>query len=285
MKKLSFFPALVVLSFLYFNADAQHSADTAKATGSGVKVAIGIRGGISIPNLSAGGSDNNPLNTGYSSRSGPDAGIFAEFKFSDLFSLQPMVEYSAQGGKKDGLQAFPTPAALAAGFQAEGQPAPTYLYANADNTSKINYMLIPILAKFGWNLGSSPFRVYVDAGPFAGILLSATQVISNSGGFFIQETSNGKVTYVPLSQFSPEAPSNINSSNNIKSDLHPVNVGFEGNVGFAYKFFNASHKTTGYIFIEGGGDYGFLNIQKGTANGKNNIGAGTASIGYAYCFN
>jgi len=279
MKKLSFFTAFVVLSFLFFNADAQHMADTAKKANSDFKFALGIRGGVSIPNLSAGGSDNNPLNTGYSSRSGVDAGIFAEFKFSDLFSLQPMVEYSAQGGKKDGLQAFPTPPALAAGFAEGGQPAPTYLYANADNVSKINYLLIPILAKFGWNFGSSPFRIYIDAGPFAGILLSATQVISNSSGFYLEP--NGTE---PLSALSPEAPSNINSTNNIKSDLHPFNVGVEGNLGFAYKFQNASKKTTGYIFVEGGGDYGFLNIQQGTANGKNTIGAGTASIGYAYCF-
>jgi hypothetical protein len=37
-----------------------------------------------------------------------------------------------------------------------------------------------------------------------------------------------------------------------------------------------------YIFIEGGGNYGFLNIQKGTANGKNETGAGTVAVGYAF---
>jgi hypothetical protein len=36
------------------------------------------------------------------------------------------------------------------------------------------------------------------------------------------------------------------------------------------------------IFIEGGGNYGFLNIQKGTENGKNNTGAATINIGYAH---
>jgi hypothetical protein len=66
-------------------------------------IAIGARGGISIPNLSASGSEQNPLNTGYNSRLGPDFGVFAEFKISDLFSIVPMVEYSSQGGKKDGM--------------------------------------------------------------------------------------------------------------------------------------------------------------------------------------
>jgi hypothetical protein len=38
------------------------------------------------------------------------------------------------------------------------------------------------------------------------------------------------------------------------------------------------------IFIEGGGNYGFLNIQKGSQNGKNNTGAATAVVGYSHWF-
>ena len=38
------------------------------------------------------------------------------------------------------------------------------------------------------------------------------------------------------------------------------------------------------FFIEGGGNYGFLNIQKGTDNGKNQIGAATVALGYGYTF-
>ncbi|PVD50722.1 hypothetical protein DC498_18305 [Terrimonas sp.] len=74
------------------------------------KTSIGIRGGLTIPNLSSGsGADVNPLNEGYSSRLGAGFGIFADFKISKLFSLQPMLEYSQQGGKKNGFQAFPVP--------------------------------------------------------------------------------------------------------------------------------------------------------------------------------
>ncbi len=53
--------------------------------------AVGVRGGISFPNLT-GGSSENPINTGYKSRLGSDFAIFAEKKFSDLISLQPMIE-------------------------------------------------------------------------------------------------------------------------------------------------------------------------------------------------
>lgn len=236
----------------------------------GQNFALGVRGGISIPNLTAGGSNENPLNTGYSSRTGPDASIFAEFKFSDLFSLQPMVEYSSQGGKKNGLQAFPTPAQVAAGYEQQGATAPTYLYADYKSQAKLNYLMIPILAKFGWTFAkTSPWRIYVDAGPFVGFLLNAHQVTSGSSGVFTDPAGTQ-----PL----PGGPQSFNNNQNIKDQLHTVNVGLEGNVGLNYRIGLSN------VFIEGGGNYGFLNIQKGTANGKNNTGAALAAVGYSYWF-
>lgn len=84
-------------------------------------------GGISIPNLTAGGTQT-PLNTGYSSRQGAEFGVFAEFEVSKQFSIQPVVEYSSQGGKKSGLQALTVPSELIPMFPV-GQ-VPPYLYAN-----------------------------------------------------------------------------------------------------------------------------------------------------------
>jgi hypothetical protein len=258
MKKLLFYLPVFGLLFFCFNTRAQD-------------VAIGVRGGISIPNLTAGGSEENPLNSNYSSRQGPDFGLFAEFKVSNLFSIEPMVQYSSQGGKKDGLQAFPTPAAAAGYYQQQGQTAPTYLYANYNSQAKLNYRMIPVLAKFGWNFSkSSPWRVYVDAGPFVGFLLNAHQVTSGSSEFYADAGGTQ-----PLTAFGTQ---NFDNNQNIKSQLNTTNFGVEGNLGFAYKI------GAGDLFIEGGGNYGFLNIQKGTANGKNNTGAATADIGYSYWF-
>jgi hypothetical protein len=228
---------------------------------------IGIRGGLSIPNLSAGSGNQNPLNTGYSSRLGPDAGIFGEFKFSSLFSLQVMAEYSSQGGKKDGLQAFTTPPQVSAEFSA-GQ-SPQYLYANYNSTAKLNYLMLPVLAKFGWNFKGSPWRFYVDAGPFAGFLLTAKQVTSGESQFYTDPAGTQ-----PL----PGGAQSFNNTEDIKNQLHTVDFGIEGNVGFSYQL------GPGNLFIEGGGNYGFLNIQKGTANGKNNTGAATVNLGYIYWF-
>lgn len=229
---------------------------------------LGVRSGLSIPNLTAGGSESNPLNTGYKSRVGPDEAIAGEYHLSSLFSLEAMLEYSSQGGKKTGMQAFPTPSAMAAMFP-PGE-VPTYLYANFKSEAKLNYLLVPLLAKFGWKLNNhSPVKVYFDAGPFAGFLLSAHQVTSGSSMIYLDQQGTE-----PASQ----SPQSFDANNDIKDQLNTINFGVSGNVGFAYNFVKSD------IYIEGGGNYGFLNIQKGTANGKNNTGAGTVALGYAYTF-
>jgi|SRR6185312_13246977 len=226
----------------------------------GQSFTLGARSGISVPNLSAGGSQTNPLNSGYSSRIGPDEAFFGEYHLSSAFSLEAMLEYSSQGGKKDGMQAFPNP----------NGDTPPYLYANFKSEAKLNYLLVPILAKYNWKLGSnSPWRLYVDAGPFAGFLLSAHQVTSGSSNIYLDQAGQQQIT---------PSPQSFDSTNNIKNQLNTFNFGVSGNVGLAYHFGKNN------IFIEGGGNYGFLNIQKGTANGKNNTGAGTVAIGYAYTF-
>jgi hypothetical protein len=284
MKKLTYYLLSGSIVFFCFTVKAQNFA-------------LGIRGGMSIPNLTAGSGNQNPLNTGYSSILGPDAGLFAEFKFSNLFSLQPMIEYSSQGGKKDGMQAFTVPGQLAQLFPA-GQ-APQYLYANYNSQAKLNYLLIPVLAKFGWNFSkTSPWRFYLDAGPFAGFLLSAHQITSGVSPVYLdaqgQQPLQIQQTGVTQHQVPPQLQAigkidaaagttvgitqDFNSNTDIKSQLNTFDFGIEGNVGFSYKL------GKGNLFIEGGGNYGFLNIQKFAADGKNETGAGTLVIGYIYWF-
>jgi len=256
MKKLVLQLFIFSLTLFVFKANAQ--------------VSIDIKGGLSIPNLSSGsGAGSTPLSTGYSSRLGPDFGIDVDFKISNLFSIQPGLQYSAEGGKKDGYQAFPTPAAFAAQYPA-GE-APTYLYANYNSEAKINYLMLPILAKVGWNLGSG-VRLYVDAGPFVGYLLNAKQVTSGTSQWYYD---SGMTQPVETEQ-GPLPAQNFDNTQDIKSSIHQFNFGIEGNVGFAFKFGKS------FLFVEGGGNYGFLNIQKYAADGKNEIGAGTAAIGYGF---
>ncbi|SEK18062.1 porin family protein [Parapedobacter koreensis] len=240
-------------------------------------VSIGARGGLSIPNLTSSGDDATPLSEGYSSRLGPGFAVFAEFKLSKRFSLQPAIEYSAQGGKKDKFQALEVPAELAPLLQAglpEGVPAPSLLYADFKSEAKFDYLLVPVLAKFGWDLGAnSPFRVYVDGGPFVGFLLNAKQVTTGTSELYLDEGGQMPLRMDPSTPF----PQNLTDETDIKDRLNKVNVGFEGNVGIAYSFGRSS------VFLEGGGNYGFIKIQKGDGViGKNNTGAGTVMLGYTF---
>jgi Outer membrane protein beta-barrel domain len=255
-----FIQAIVGLSFLFlfsFSAEAQWD--------------LGLQGGISIPNLSAAGSENNPLNTGYSSRLGPEFAIFGEYHVNSLFSLVPKIEYSAQGGKKDGFQALPVPTQLAEYFEQQGMPVPDYLYANFNSEAKLDYILIPILAKFGWNTDAQKkFRITVAAGPYVGFLLSAKQVTSGNSDIYLDPGGNEAL---------PFGAQSFDQTTDIKNQLNTTNFGIDGSVGVEYSL-GASHH--GRIFFEAGGNYGFLNIQKGSANGKNNTGAATLMLGYAY---
>ena len=227
---------------------------------------LGVRGGISIPNLTAGGSESNPLNEGYSSRIGPDAAIFGEYHVNSLFSIGAKVEYSSQGGKKNGFQALAVPVEYVPMFPA-GQ-VPPYLYADYESEAKLNYLLVPVYGKVSWKLGpNSPLKVYLDAGPFAGYLLSAKQVTSGTSMIYADPQKQNALTPTPQS---------FDKNTDISDQLNKFNFGVSGNLGVAY-YFNRSN-----VFIEGGGNYGFLNIQKGEKNGKNHTGAGTVGIGYAY---
>lgn len=286
------------------------------------QVAIGARGGLTIPKITAGGDNKTPLSEGYSSRMTWGAGAFAEIKFTKLFSLQVGLEYSQQGGQKDGVQALPLmrvtepmvgpltqqligqglpqAAASAAAAAAIGTvngllQGNNYLYADFESTAKFNYLMLPVQAKFGWDLGSSPFRVYVSAGLFGSYLLHGERVSSGSSAIYLNAN---KTTMTQFWAGVPEAAKtamgeqnaamiggilqgmdqsrSLDNTQDITDDLYRFNCGFIGNAGVAYNFGRNS------IFLEGGGNYGFVKIQKNEANGQNRIGAGTVMLGYSY---
>ena len=229
-------------------------------------ITVGAKGGVSIPNLRSGGS--NPVSSGYQSGLGPNAAIFGEYHFSNLFSLELDLEYSAQGGKKHGKQALTVTPDIAALFYPN--PAPPYLWTNFDADAHINYLMIPLMGKVGFDLGShSPFRVYASAGPFASFLLSAKTTTKGTSNVYVDEAETMPILNAPVS---------FDSTMNVKDQLKSFNWGIEVNIGIAYIF--DQHR----IFLEGGGNYGFIPIQKHDEDGQNNAGAATIRIGYAYTF-
>ncbi len=214
---------------------------------------IGIKAGLSIPNLLS--SSNDPLSKGFKSRLGLDAGAFIELPFNKHFSFQTGLSYSEQGGKRNGYQAI----------RPNTTPAGSYDYSDVKNTNKFNYLLLPIQLKYKVAVCSKT-NFYAAAGFFGGYLLSAKNVLEGDQSIDIV-LSNG--VSMPTGQFMS------NNTQNIYSNIHKFNVGFIAAVGFEYI------TSMGKWFVEGGGNYGFIPIQIDATNGKNNIGAGTVSLGYA----
>ena len=89
---------------------------------------------------------------------------------------------------------------------------------------------------------------------------------------YLDEEGKTEIPSIFVNRFLGSA---IDTAINAKNDLRKLNVGFQGGLGLSFDI------GRGKVFVEGGGNIGFLYIQKGDEHGKNNIGAGTVLMGYA----
>jgi len=215
---------LFVLSFCFVNFCSAQNAS------------IGLFGGGNARNISYGSEKFKHLNLG------ADFGTFAEIRLSENISLQPMLEYSAQGSKHGAFDSFSN-------------------YENSDfkndvKFGELNYLMLPVLAKVSFGFGEkSPIRLYTSFGPYAAYLLSADQIL-----------------------ITPEGQKINGTSVDVKSGLKNINAGFEANFGLSYYYKLSS------IFIQAGGNYGLIKIQKNASNGGNYSGAAALTIGYTFWF-
>ena len=244
MKQLIPVLAVLIIHAAAFNAYGQ------------INVYVGFKGGLCIPNLSAGSDNKNPLSNGYSSRTGGDFGILAICQFNQWLAFQPEIIYSQQGGKHNGLQAITNPYGS----------VPPYFYADFKNTAKLNYLQVPLMARFDFRL-QRKLDLFANAGGFAEFLLSAKSISTGTSYIYSDPTGHQPV--------SPSAQS-FDSTDDIKGSIHKFNAGVIGAIGLSYQF------NFGKIFIEGGGNYGFINIQKYIADGRNYAGAATIHLGYLH---
>jgi hypothetical protein len=264
-------------------------------------VSLGAKGGLSIPNITPGGSTKTPLSEGYASRLDWGAGVFADFQFTKTFSLQVGLEYSGQGGQKDGMQALPAEpilqglaSSIPPGMgidpsQILGLLPNDYYYSNFKSTAKFNYLMLPVQAKFGWNLSeTSPFRFYVSAGVFGSYLMSAQRIMSGQSAVFMDQNGTTMTQYMGskgitspiMGAFATafdQQTTDYTGTTRITDEIKPFNVGFIGTVGFSYELCPGQK-----LFIEGGGNYGLVKIQKDDANGQNRIGSGSVMVGYSF---
>jgi hypothetical protein len=226
---------------------------------------FGFKGGLSIPNLtSSGGSD---VSKGYKSISGPDLATVADYKLSEKFSIETGIELSTQGGQKSGLQTIPPSPELAAYFP----PGTQYLYANFTSTVRLQYLMLPVMLKYTMDLDETDhWKLYIDGGVFGALLTKADASAAGSSKVYLDKEQTQPLGSVVV-QF--------DSTGNIKNQLHKGNFGIEGNIGLLYQM-NAYS-----VFVEGGGNYGFIDLQKNSQNGINHTGALIFRIGFLMKFN
>lgn len=223
---------------------------------------MGLRAGPSVPHLSGGG---NEVSRGYSSIVAPQFGLLGERFFTKRLSLQLEINYSGQGGERDGYQPITDPPA-----ELPSLPPGQYYYGNFKNKSELNYLEIPVMGKYRWQM-SSRWHSFVEAGPYVGFLINATEKTSGSSQIYL----NG----APLTVGGQPLPAvSFAAKTNVKNDLNAVNWGIVGGVGLAYAFNDHNE-----LFFDLRGEYGLRNVPKDTAaNGSSKTGCIVFTIGYKY---
>ncbi len=228
---------------------------------------VGFKGGISIPQLS--GGDDNELSRDFKSRVAPNFGGFYERGLTPKFSVQVEVNYAGQGGKRIGVQPITAPLP---GFPP--LPNGVYFYGDFENVAKLNYLEVPVIAKYRFSSKDIP-RGFVNGGVFYGRLINAKTITSGSSTIFVDP--NGQVPLLLPPNGAPVPPINFDATTDIKNDVNKNNFGFTGGGGI-----EIPHRDN-YFFIDARVYRGVKNIQKDTLrNGSSKTGNLVISIGYAF---
>src|ERR1700681_4189791 len=107
-------PKTNLLEFKLFRSVLVLSLFLASKSAFSQNLKLGLKAGLSLPNLSSSGGSE--VSKGYKTISGPDFGLVVDYTIADKISIEMGIEWSTQGGQKSGLQAIPASADLAQYF-------------------------------------------------------------------------------------------------------------------------------------------------------------------------
>lgn len=233
----------------------------------GQETNVGFKGGISIPNLSA--SDSNVLTKNYESRTAANFGGFVEFGLRGKLSVQTEINYAGQGGVRKGVQPITQPLP---GLPA--LPPGSYFYGDFKNTAKLDYLEVPVMAKYKFGTKGKP-RIFLNGGLYYGLLLRAKTVTKGSSTIYLDENRT-PLLLPPLG--TPVPPVSFDATTDILNDVNRNNFGVTGGGGFLVP----SGKKNNFI-IDVRVSRGFRHIQKDTdLNGRSRTGNFVISFGYVF---
>jgi hypothetical protein len=225
---------------------------------------IGAHGGINMPNLH--GEEGDPITEGFESRQGAFYGIVANLGLTPHISLVAELNYSSQGGQRNGLQI------ITATFLPEGLPLPEGmdLYANYRNESILDYIEIPLLARLSFG---KKIRIFINAGPYFGILVGARAL--TEGRSFIYYDENGAMPIVIPPGTDP-LELDLTAETDIMDELKKTNFGLTSGGGVMIPV------GPGTVIAEGRLQWGLTVIQKDIQrSGKSRTGGFIISLGYS----
>ena len=228
---------------------------------------LGILGGLNIPNLNGGGG--NPLSSGWSSRIGKAFGLTATLGLGSNLFLQADVLYSGEGGKRNGMQA------IDASTLNPAASAGTYFYADFKNEAILNYIEIPLMIKYKFPV-SRTSSLYVNFGPYAGLLLNARQKTSGSSIVYGDAAGTIPVSFDQSTGNPVEIP--FSADTDMTKDIKTSIIGLTGGFGFWQMI------GFGDISIGIRGAYGLTTIQKDLINGSNHTGNLLFAVNYSIPF-
>ena len=229
-------------------------------------VDIGLKGGLSIPDISYGGIVA-PINGAHTYRSGAAAATDIAIHVSKHFSLQPELEYSFQGNINLGVQAIAGPALTGQPFYLNNFSPSSLLYANFSSSTEVSYLVFPVLAKYTFDIGHR-WEAFVAAGPSFNTVLSAKYITSGNSHLYFDNAETELFTTTPQS---------FNKTENIKNDVQAVHTAFAEYIGMQYKL-----KNHGRLIVEAGQKYGTINIHKDGINANSRTGAAELLLGYQF---
>ena len=232
------------------------------AAGFAAEVVVGAHGGISIPNLR--GSETDLYSRGFTSRQGPYFGLTADIGLAPGFSLAVDLNFTSQGGLRTGMQ--PITMELPAGLPI---PPGTILYADFRNETVLDYIEVPVLARYTFG---KKVRFFVGAGPYVGFLVRAVALTEGTSAIYLDESGTMPVIIPPATE---PAEFDLTAETDVKESLETVNLGLAGGGGMSLPL------GPGDLVLEARFQLGLTTLQKNPeTDGHTQTGAIIVSLGY-----
>lgn len=247
-------------------------------TGVSAQGFIGFKTGVNVPGL-----PDPIVNEGYTSRLGAGMGVDLSYRFSDVIGVRAMFEYTEMDRKRNAFQGFHIPFYFRDFFtEVSGYDV---AYADIDATIKDKYLLLPVMLELGWNFNELKtfngkveeyLRVYVAAGGFVGYFAESGQRIRALNSNVYADPNR---TELIITREEVREQGFKRAKSYVTNNYDRFTYGVTGYLGFAYHFFYRNE-----VFIEVGGNYGLVNLDKSELNGEIFTRSATVNFGYKWQF-